>query len=230
MPYAGANTLGITEVGSRLSMIGKADSTRPGLRYVTIADDLERVIADGAYAIGDRLPSQHQLAREYGVSLTTLRAAVELLENRGHVRSEHGLGTYVTAASDRNAHALVVDDEPEAIELLKTIMDGESVRVTGARSKAQALQHLSTTQFDAVFLDLVMPGGSGVDALADFKLMELNVPVVLVTGAADAQMIAKAMEYGPLTLLRKPVHVSEVRAVLSALHLNGRAARRGGAR
>ncbi|MEX0761754.1 MAG: response regulator [Dehalococcoidia bacterium] len=201
---------------------------QPGLRYVTIAEDLQRLITEGRYTPGERLPSQHQLARQYGVSLTTLRAAIELLEQGGYVRSEHGLGTFVTKPSSHTVRALVVDDEPAAVHLLRAVLEGDHVEVTGANSKAQALERLGSQEFDVIFLDLVMPGGSGVETLAELHRMGLTPPVVLVTGVADTRMIANAMEYGPLTLIRKPVALSQVRDVLESLRLTaaGRGQRR----
>jgi CheY-like chemotaxis protein len=204
-------------------LVGRSTSRQPGLRYVAIADDLRGLITSGRYAAGDRLPSQHELARQYGVSLTTLRAAIDLLEQNGLVQSEHGLGTFVTQPDGREPHALVVDDDPAAVDLLRAVLEGEHMKVTGANSRAEALQSVAEDPVDVVFLDLVMPGGSGVETLGDLRQRGLDVPVVLITGAADARMIASAMEYGPLTLIRKPVQVSQVREVLKSLRLSDRA-------
>jgi GntR family transcriptional regulator len=68
---------------------------RRSLRH-SIADGLRKRIAAGELAAGDRLPSEPELARRLGVSRSSLRAAVALLEEDGLVRRMHGSGTYVT--------------------------------------------------------------------------------------------------------------------------------------
>ncbi len=62
-----------------------------------------------------------------------------------------------------------------------------------------------------------MPGGSGVDLLKAVETQELKTPVVLVTGAGDSDLIDEAMDHGPITLIRKPVRVKQVRQVLNVL-------------
>jgi GntR family transcriptional regulator len=60
------------------------------------AEELRSSILDGRRAAGERLPSEPDLARELGVSRSTLRDALRALEDEGLVRRVHGSGTYVT--------------------------------------------------------------------------------------------------------------------------------------
>lgn len=202
-------------------MVGTQDR-QPGLRYVAVADEIVDRITSGAYRVGDRLPSQQQLARELSVSLTTLRSAVELLQERGYLRSDHGLGTFVTEPDNQSPRALAIDDDPAAVRFLKEALDTDGIEVTGASSRAEATSLVSRQDFDVIFLDLVMPGGSGVDTLAAFQELDLQTPVVLITGAADANLIDSAMDYGPLTLIRKPLQLAQLRAALHNLRLLNR--------
>jgi len=203
-------------------MVGTQDK-QPGLRYVAVADEIADRISGGMYRIGDRLPSQQQLARELGVSLTTLRSAVELLQDRGHLRSDHGLGTFVTEPHSNEPRALAIDDDPAAVHFLREVLKAEGIAVTGASSAREAAELVAAQPFDVIFLDLVMPRGSGVDTLAAFHRMGVETPVVLITGSADADLIESAMDYGPLTLIRKPLQIAQLRAALQNLRLINRA-------
>ena len=60
-----------------------------------IADDLERSIALGAHAAGERLPGEVEIAARFGVNRHTVRRALAELSERGLVRAERGSGTYV---------------------------------------------------------------------------------------------------------------------------------------
>ena len=199
-------------------MVGTQDR-QPGLRYVAVADELAERISEGVYRVGERLPSQQQLARELGVSLTTLRSAVELLQDRGYLRSDHGLGTFVTEPQVHTPQALAIDDDPDAIHFLREVLQSDGFNVVGASSRAEATALVARQSFDVIFLDLVMPGGSGVDTLAAFQQMGIQSPVVLITGAADANLIDSAMDFGPLTLIRKPLQLAQLRAALHNLRL-----------
>ncbi len=188
-------------------MASRIETNSPGLRYVSIADDLMRQIESGVVRNGEKLPSQHEMAKQYGVSLTTLRSAVDLLEQRGLVRSAHGLGTFATAPApgDGIPQVLLVDDDPQMVELLTAMLEGAGIAVTGASSAAEGIAALESTDFRVVFLDLIMPGGSGIDLLKAVERHHRKTPVVVVTGAGDAALIDEAMDYGPVTLIRKPV-------------------------
>ena len=62
-----------------------------------VADAIERGIADGTYAAGERLPGEMEIAETYRVNRHTVRRALATLAERGFVRAERGSGTYVEA-------------------------------------------------------------------------------------------------------------------------------------
>ncbi|UZE50474.1 phosphonate metabolism transcriptional regulator PhnF [Rhodopseudomonas sp. P2A-2r] len=62
-----------------------------------VADGIERGIADGTYASGDKLPGETEIAEIYRVNRHTVRRALATLAERGFVRAERGSGTYVEA-------------------------------------------------------------------------------------------------------------------------------------
>src|SRR5882672_6620356 len=62
-----------------------------------VADGIERGIADGRFAAGDRLPGETEIAETYRVNRHTVRRALATLAGRGLVRAERGSGTYVEA-------------------------------------------------------------------------------------------------------------------------------------
>src|SRR5258708_5182143 len=62
-----------------------------------VADGIERGIADGTFAAGERLPGEMEIATTYRVNRHTVRRALATLAERGLVRAERGSGTYVEA-------------------------------------------------------------------------------------------------------------------------------------
>lgn len=71
-------------------------ATIPGQpKYLEIADDLREKIAEGVYPVGAELPSTAGLMDDYGVSVTSVRAAIRELRTEGLVRGQGGKGVYV---------------------------------------------------------------------------------------------------------------------------------------
>ena len=62
-----------------------------------VADGIERGIADGKFASGEKLPGETEIAETYRVNRHTVRRALATLAERGLVRAERGSGTYVEA-------------------------------------------------------------------------------------------------------------------------------------
>src|ERR1700722_4730171 len=62
-----------------------------------VADGIERGIAAGTFAAGERLPGETEIAETYRVNRHTVRRALATLAERGLVRAERGSGTYVEA-------------------------------------------------------------------------------------------------------------------------------------
>src|SRR4029434_6553500 len=78
-------------VGANGRIIGRVP------RYHRIAETLRDRIREGLLAPGARLDNQRQLAKSFGVTLMTLRQALELLERDGLITRRHGLGTLVAS-------------------------------------------------------------------------------------------------------------------------------------
>jgi GntR family transcriptional regulator len=110
-------------------------------RYHTIAEQLRGRIRDGELRAGAPLDNQRKLARSFGVTLMTLRQALEVLERENLIVRRHGLGTFVAAPSiDYDILALrrLVGDLSAQGEDVQTQILGARF-VTGDRRAAIAL-------------------------------------------------------------------------------------------
>ena len=72
-----------------------ADDRQP--KYLRIHSSLRERIASGQWPPGSLLPSQRELADEFGVSIMTLRQALQLLTDEGLIQTRHGSGTFAAA-------------------------------------------------------------------------------------------------------------------------------------
>jgi len=96
------------------------DDGRP--RYLRVADDLKRAIADGTYPVGAHLPTEIDLCAHFGISRFTAREAVRVLSAAGLVTRRQRVGTVVIATPDE---ARYTHDASSTRELLQYALDTE---------------------------------------------------------------------------------------------------------
>ena len=77
--------------------------------YSKIVDDINQKIGLEEYSVGMYLPYEKQLAKQYGVSLSTVRKALSELEQRGFVKTLNGKGTIVIEPDDMKLHQLALN-------------------------------------------------------------------------------------------------------------------------
>jgi CheY-like chemotaxis protein len=82
---------------------------------------------------------------------------------------------------------LVVDDEPDAVEFVKAVMEHAGYEVESASNGAQCLEKLQKVTPDLVILDVQMPGGSGFFTMQKIKTNPEtgHVPVIMLTGVGE---------------------------------------------
>ena len=102
--------------------------------YRRIADTVAEAIEAGQYKLGDRLPTERELAEQFGVSRPTLREAMIALEMLGMIEARHGLGIYVTGNVRPPAPSSEVDFEIGAFELIEArrLFEGEAAALAAA--------------------------------------------------------------------------------------------------
>ncbi len=114
----------------------------------------------------------------------------------------------------RPAHILIVDDEPAIGALFKESLEGKGYQVTTTTSSREALELVSKAHFDLIFLDLVMPEIDGSELLRRIKKIDGQVPVAIITGYPDSDLMKKAMTHGPFLVMNKPFNSNDILKVV----------------
>lgn len=119
-------------------------------------------------------------------------------------------------------HILVVDDEPDTLTYLMTVLEDEGYTTTGAMNGEEALAALEEKRPDLITLDITMPEKSGVAVYrrlkedADYK----QIPVVMITGISDdfKRFISTRRQVPPPdAYISKPVDHEELIKVIGDL-------------
>ncbi len=111
-------------------------------------------------------------------------------------------------------HILVVDDEPSMRRYLQTVLELDSYQVTTASNGEEALEKVQKQAPDLVLLDMVMPGGDGLETLQRIREARPATKVVMLSCVRDTRKVAQAMRLGAQDYLSKPVQKEEMDEVL----------------
>ncbi|WP_430009235.1 sigma-54-dependent transcriptional regulator [Methylophaga lonarensis] len=115
-----------------------------------------------------------------------------------------------------NPQALVVDDEPDILELLTMTLEGMSVDCVTAENLAQAHQALSQQQFDLCFTDMRLPDGSGLDLVKSIQQSTPELPVAVITAHGSMDLAVQALKLGAFDFVSKPVKLRVLRELVEA--------------
>jgi PAS domain S-box-containing protein len=121
----------------------------------------------------------------------------------------------------RDVRVLVVDDEPDARDLVSHVLTSCGAAVTAAADALQALAELETRAFDVVISDIGMPEIDGYEFLRRARLVmqktDRRIPAVALTAFARSEDRTKALQAGFLIHVSKPVEPSELAATVASV-------------
>lgn len=107
---------------------------------------------------------------------------------------------------------MIVEDEIElAKDIVQYLLEQDHVCETAA-NYAEAIDKISTHEYDLVVLDLMLPGGTGLDILAELKKQNDRTGVIILSAKTSIEDKVKGLEMGADDYLTKPFHHSELSA------------------
>lgn len=113
---------------------------------------------------------------------------------------------------------LLVDDEMDFVEALSARLETRGLMVQIASSGQEAIDKVKEGSFDAVVLDLAMPGMDGIETLKALRDLDPDLQIILLTGHATLQKGVEAMKLGAMDFLEKPV---DINTLLDKVHEAG---------
>jgi DNA-binding response OmpR family regulator len=130
-----------------------------------------------------------------------------------------------TAAKSRymkeRVHILVVEDEPKLANALQEGLQAERYDVAVAKSGEEGFYLLHTTPFDLILLDVMLPGRSGCEILAQLRRNGFAIPVLLLTARDSIEDRVNGLDAGADDYLVKPFAFPELLARCRALLRRG---------
>jgi DNA-binding NtrC family response regulator len=102
------------------------------------------------------------------------------------------------------ARILVVDDDPDILEVLADRLEALDYRVVTASTGREGLARLEDTGPQLVLLDIALPDMSGLDVLTAMRAQDPTITVVMVTAYGTVERAVQAMKQGAYDFVLKP--------------------------
>ena len=109
---------------------------------------------------------------------------------------------------------LVVDDERNVCEFLEEFLEFKEFETFSALSGVEALRLIREHRFDLVLLDIIMPGMNGMEVLEKIKLVQPDIPIIVVSGVRDSKMADNVLRMGAADYIPKPIDLERLEQMI----------------
>jgi DNA-binding NtrC family response regulator len=106
--------------------------------------------------------------------------------------------------SKRKGVVLIIDDEEEIRESIELLLGSEGLATDTAATGEEGLKKIEENLYDAVLLDLMLPGKSGMEVQKDIKRIDPTLPVVIITAIGALETAITAIKEGSFDYITKP--------------------------
>ncbi len=120
----------------------------------------------------------------------------------------------MTRKSRGQPKVLVIDDEPDLLELLELTLSRMGLDTIRAESVGEAIRLLDREPFDLCLTDMRLPDGEGLRVVEHINQKGLDVPVAVITAYGSAENAVAALKAGAFDYLAKPVALEQLRALV----------------
>jgi len=110
----------------------------------------------------------------------------------------------------QSSYTLLVDDEDELRLTLQEGLEGAGHHVTTVANAMRAREAMSSGKFDVAILDIRLPDGNGIELLKEFRSLDPNMGIILMTGYAEIDTAVEAIRLGADDFLKKPFDFDEL--------------------
>ncbi len=111
---------------------------------------------------------------------------------------------------------LIVDDEPDLVELVGLTLARMNLQTAAAANLAQAREKLAAQRFDLCLTDMRLPDGDGLDLVAWIQERLPQLPVAVITAHGNVESAVRALKLGAFDFVSKPLDLGVLRKLVAA--------------
>lgn len=111
--------------------------------------------------------------------------------------------------------ALIVDDEPDILELLDITLSRMGIKTYSAENISQAKELIKQHKFDICLTDMRLPDGNGIELIKHIQENVVSLPVAMITAHGNMEFAIKALKSGAFDFISKPVDLNVLRNLVN---------------
>ncbi|MGD9118911.1 MAG: response regulator [Dehalococcoidia bacterium] len=108
------------------------------------------------------------------------------------------------------AKILVIDDDETICSLFRDTLEEAGHTIATASESLKGLELIKGQDYDLVLLDLKMPEIDGAELFKQIRKSKPGLPVIIITGYPDSDLMMEALTYGPFGVMKKPFNDSDI--------------------
>src|SRR5690606_16929295 len=112
---------------------------------------------------------------------------------------------------------LLIEDEPELADVIRTSLEKELYLVEHVLDFNSAMDKISIYEYDCILLDIMLPGGSGLEILEELKKNKIEGNVIIISAKDSLEDKLAGLGLGADDYLTKPFHIAELNARIKAV-------------
>ena len=122
----------------------------------------------------------------------------------------------------KTADILIIDDDETICSLFQDTLEGAGHTVTTASESSRGLELVKERDYDLIFLDLKMPEVDGAELFRQIRLTKHDLPVTIITGYPNSDLMNRALAHGPFSVMNKPFSESNILNIVNSYLRFGR--------
>lgn len=114
-------------------------------------------------------------------------------------------------ATNKNVPVLLADDNENLGRMFQTVLKEEGIALDYVLNGADAIEKIKTTQYEIIFIDVVMPGMGCIETIKQIRGINKETKIILITGySLDENIVEEAEKYSLYAILNKPIPTSQM--------------------
>ncbi|MFC1986040.1 response regulator, partial [Chloroflexota bacterium] len=116
----------------------------------------------------------------------------------------------------RPLNILIIDDDPIIRQLFTQSLEEFGHKIITSPNGIEALEFFTRRRFDLIFLDLLMPEIDGAEIFGRIRQIDKQIPVVIITGYPNSEVMKRATVHGPFIVMGKPFTADDILNAISS--------------
>ncbi|HEY4289705.1 MAG TPA: response regulator transcription factor [Puia sp.] len=116
-----------------------------------------------------------------------------------------------------SSHILVIEDEPAVASVIRKALTEESYEVSVAMDGQSAWDHINRFEYGLVIMDVMIPGGNGIDLTRKIRKQGIHTPLLMLTALGSVDNVVTGLDAGADDYLAKPFKIAELLARVRSL-------------